>query len=194
MGSKLTKGILFFYPYITNVLILAESRKKREKKRERRNSYTTKQKDRFPSKLEWNLGSHEITSSELFPNSSLLNGGCVGLSRKQVLGWSWKLKRCIREWNIYQERNGRRAGLGRGAGRLQWPRQPCLPRDWARSPLKVPVVSVNRPFLHLHRASADPWLENWGRSPGKLTVQASYIHWSGRILVLKEHLSSASLY
>lgn len=32
MGSKLAKGILFFYPYIPNVLILAESRKKRKRK------------------------------------------------------------------------------------------------------------------------------------------------------------------
>ena len=117
-----------------------------------------------------------------------------GLSRKQVLGWSWKLKRFMgSKISIKKEMGGSKTG------QRSW--QAAVTKGKAmssqgatgrRSPSESPSgAKTNRPFLHPFTwASADPWLENWGRSPGKLTVsQLHSLQWEA-FLFSKEHLAA----
>lgn len=109
----------------------------------------------------------------------------TGLSRKQVLGWSWKLKRCMgSEISIKKEMGGSR--IGQRSWQVAVTKGKAMSSQGAtgqRSPSSESPsgANVNRPFLHpFTRASADPWLENWGRSPGKLTVRPATFTEVGR--------------
>ena len=122
----------------------------------------------------------------------------TGLSRKQVLGWSWKLKRFMgSEISVKKEMGGSR--IGQKSWQIAVTKGKAMSSQGAtgqRSPSEsLTGANMNRPFLYPSTwASADPWLENWDRSPGKLTVsQLHSLKWEA-FLFSKEHLSSASLY
>lgn len=118
----------------------------------------------------------------------------TGLSRKQVLGWNWKLKRFMgSEISIKKEMGGSRTG--QRSWQVAVTKGKAMSSQGAtgqRSPSESPSgANMNRPFLHPFTwASADPWFENWGRSPGKLMVsQLHSLQWEA-FLFSKEHLAA----
>ena len=120
------------------------------------------------------------------------------LSRKQILGWSWKLKRFMgSEISIKKEMGGSR--IGQRSWQVAATKGKAMSSQGAtgqRSPSQSPSgANMNRLFLYPSTwASAHPWLENWDRSLGKLMVsQLHSLKWEA-FLFSKEHLSSPSLY
>ena len=174
-----------------------ESRKK-QKKQKRRNSYTTTQKDRFPSKLEQNLGSHKINILWAIPNSSLLNGGCEWTLQEAGSGMELKAQEVYGEWNIYQERNGRKqdwaeelAGCSdKGQGHV-FPGSYRAKITFRKSQWSKHEQTLPPP---LHMGISRPMVGKLRQISRKTNHQPATLTAVGSILILKRAFGSISLY